>query len=98
MSKFLLFAVMAALVLTNSFKSPPLSYNYFNFFDNKLLAALIAESTHCKPKFIVWTFNKVYILYHIPGSGWLQKFKTNSHTVIFLQSWKGLCAKHHILS
>lgn len=53
MFKFLLFAVMAALVLTNSFKSPPLSYNYFNFFDNKLLAALIAESTHCKPKFIV---------------------------------------------
>lgn len=52
MFKFLLFSLMAALVKSNSFKSLPLSYKSSNFFDNKLLAALIAENTHYKLKYI----------------------------------------------
>lgn len=68
MFTFLLFAVMAALVRTNSFMSLPLSFNFFNFFDNKLLAVLITESTYCKPKIHFMSLKKVYVLYHIPRS------------------------------
>lgn len=62
-------------------------YNFLNFFDTELLAGWIVESTNYKPPFVkynVWVLKKVYVLYHIPRSGWLQKCKINSDTVIFL--------------